>query len=201
MAATLAPTTKLTIFVVGPQRTGKSAVANCIAELSDSLNSTEYHPTQGVRILEFDRKVSIDSKRPSYRSKEVVVSVELWDCGGDPRFYPSWPAVASSAHALLIVTPSDGKQEKELELWHGMFKFLKDPQVLIFAHRLTGEGNTQRDQTKLKLGGTSLGSVQVVSTGMDEVDVIRGEFDRLVVQAYVAWMEQRDREEQSMIGD
>ena len=38
---------KLTVFIVGPSKTGKTCIANYLAELSDSLNYNEYHPTQG----------------------------------------------------------------------------------------------------------------------------------------------------------
>jgi intraflagellar transport protein 22 len=40
---------KIVIFVVGPQKVGKTVLANHLADLSESLQPTEYKPTQGVR--------------------------------------------------------------------------------------------------------------------------------------------------------
>jgi Rab-like protein 5 len=40
---------KITVFLVGPSQTGKTAIANYLADLNESLSS-EYHPTQGVRL-------------------------------------------------------------------------------------------------------------------------------------------------------
>jgi Rab-like protein 5 len=57
--AILVMTTTLTIFVLGPSKTGKSSISNLLADLLESLDSTEYQPTQGVRILEFQRKLKV----------------------------------------------------------------------------------------------------------------------------------------------
>jgi predicted AAA+ superfamily ATPase len=40
---------RIVVFIVGPQRSGKTTVANYLADLTESLSSTDYHPTQGVR--------------------------------------------------------------------------------------------------------------------------------------------------------
>jgi Rab-like protein 5 len=42
---------KVVVFLVGPQKTGKTAISNYLADLSESLDSPEYHPTRGVRLV------------------------------------------------------------------------------------------------------------------------------------------------------
>lgn len=60
---------------------------------TDQLQS-EYIPTAGVRILEFESQVYNGSR-------EVDVEVEMWDCGGGAEYEGCWPAMASG---------TDGKQ-------------------------------------------------------------------------------------------
>lgn len=52
-------------------QTGKSTIANFLSEAIDYTN-TEYRPTLGVRILEFE-----------FNSKGARTEIELWDCSGD----------------------------------------------------------------------------------------------------------------------
>jgi Rab-like protein 5 len=56
-------TTSLTIFVIGPSKSGKTAISNYLGDLSESLETSEYQPTQGVRILEFQRKIFADVRK------------------------------------------------------------------------------------------------------------------------------------------
>ena len=73
---------KLVVFVVGPQEAGKTSLSNHVAELTESLNSTEYHPTKGVRVLEFERSLQADPKK-TQKWKNTQIDVELWDTTGD----------------------------------------------------------------------------------------------------------------------
>ncbi|KAI9206187.1 uncharacterized protein BJ171DRAFT_612770 [Polychytrium aggregatum] len=181
---------KLTIFVVGPPRSGKTALCNYLAELSESLNSSQYHPTEGVRILEFERKIVLDSKKTNSKSKETIVSVELWDCSGDPKFYPCWPAVANTAHGAVILFSPDSKQEKEVETWYNFFSFMKDSQIAVFAHKMM---SPSQKGAKMKLAG-KLSKLNVTSTTLDEQT--KAEFDTVICNAYQAYTENREREEQ-----
>jgi hypothetical protein len=63
--------TTLTIFVLGPSKTGKSTISNILSDLAESLNQ-EYQPTQGVRIIEFQLKIYGDVKK-NQKFKEAVV--------------------------------------------------------------------------------------------------------------------------------
>ncbi|TPX59953.1 hypothetical protein PhCBS80983_g02102 [Powellomyces hirtus] len=100
-------TTKLTTFIVGPPRTGKTCISNHLAELSESLGGagagSAYHPTQGVRILEFDRAIPVNGK-------QVEVACEVWDCSGDSRCVSvayceksKWAERALCVHTNMII--------------------------------------------------------------------------------------------------
>ena len=55
---------------------GKTVIANFLADATES-NGSDYHPTQGVRILQFE------SGNLSVNGQSVKADVELWDCSGD----------------------------------------------------------------------------------------------------------------------
>lgn len=57
---------------------GKTIISNILADIPDYDSSSQYEPTQGVRILE----VEISKSNSSIDSN---VEVELWDCGGSSR--------------------------------------------------------------------------------------------------------------------
>ncbi|TPX38333.1 hypothetical protein SmJEL517_g00329 [Synchytrium microbalum] len=78
---------KLTIFVVGPTQSGKTAIANILADLLEST-SAQYYPTQGVRILEIEKSITVlDGKKG--RAREENIQVELWDTSSDEKLVPS----------------------------------------------------------------------------------------------------------------
>lgn len=66
------------ILIIGPPQSGKSRLANYIADRED-ISSNGYRPTAGVRILEFEKEAPKNPKRPG--SEKVIV--ELWDVSGD----------------------------------------------------------------------------------------------------------------------
>ena len=44
----------LKIIIVGPQKVGKTVIANSLSEFSHTI-SPDYHPTVGVRVLETEK--------------------------------------------------------------------------------------------------------------------------------------------------
>lgn len=60
---------------------GKTTISNYLSEATSS-SSKEYHPTQGVRILEFESEYLDEDK-------SNAVEVELWDCAGSKK-YENW---------------------------------------------------------------------------------------------------------------
>ncbi len=70
------------ILIIGPLQSGKTAVANLLAERSQTdVVSNNYRPTVGVRILEFEKEAPRNPKRPG----QERVMIELWDVSGDPK--------------------------------------------------------------------------------------------------------------------
>lgn len=57
-------------------QSGKTLISNFLAEATDSSGG-EYHPTQGVRILEFESEGENPTNGSTFRAE-----VELWDCSG-----------------------------------------------------------------------------------------------------------------------
>ena len=55
-------------------------MANFLAEATESSGG-EYHPTQGVRVLEFESEGEDPEKGTPFRAE-----VELWDCSGSRRY-------------------------------------------------------------------------------------------------------------------
>ncbi|KAJ3092091.1 Elongation factor 1-gamma [Quaeritorhiza haematococci] len=186
-----AGTKKLTVFVVGPEKSGKTSIANFLADISESLNGTDYHPTQGVRILEFERKISIMDPRKQ-KNKDLEVAIELWDCGGDSKFQNVWPAVSSSANAVIFVYSPDARQEKDLDPWWNHFSFLKETQCAVFAHNIL---NPSQKGNKPRLG-KAFSKMPVIFTSLDhEADQIKVEFDKLIKNAYTAWSDMKEKDE------
>ena len=68
------------ILIIGPMQSGKSTVANFISERSDGPSN--YRPTVGVRILEFEKQAPKNPKRPG----QDKVLIELWDVSGDSKY-------------------------------------------------------------------------------------------------------------------
>ncbi|XP_076658134.1 intraflagellar transport protein 22 homolog isoform X3 [Halictus rubicundus] len=68
----------LKIVVIGPVRSGKTMIANFLADATEI--PYDYHPTQGVRILEFEvQNINVNSKN-------ITKDIELWDCSGDHKY-------------------------------------------------------------------------------------------------------------------
>ncbi|KAJ3075603.1 hypothetical protein HDU98_007585 [Podochytrium sp. JEL0797] len=185
---------KLTIFIVGPPKVGKTAIANYLADLTDSLNGDVYHPTQGVRILEFEKLLS------QSKGKDISIAVEAWDCSGDPSFMSVWPAVASSASAVVFVCTPEKKQDKDLEAWYSMFSFLNPTtQMCIFYNKIGAQGANLVKIPKPKFGKV-LSKIPVYHTNFaDENDTSRSDFETLLFTAYNAHHENREREEHEFV--
>lgn len=79
--------TTFKIAVIGPQRVGKTALCNTLSEFS-SIPSTDYRPTAGCRILEFDKEFTDDQiKNIDFlkRNHMFRLKIQLWDVSGDKR--------------------------------------------------------------------------------------------------------------------
>ena len=119
------------ILIIGPQRCGKTRIANCLSDFEASPNFEQYNQTAGVRILESERVIRVEGR-------SVRQQVEIWDCSGDKKYENCWPAILRDAHGVIMVyDPTVKTHEKDIELWHKAFVHglnLPDSQVMLFSH-------------------------------------------------------------------
>ncbi|KAL5477325.1 hypothetical protein EMCRGX_G024114 [Ephydatia muelleri] len=201
---------KAKILVVGPCEVGKTWIANFLAEATEST-SGDYHPTQGVRILEFES----EGENPS-TGKAFKAEVELWDCSGDKKFENCWPALAKDVNGVLLVySPDNAQKEKELERWRvpifplspvsGPSRYsyfvtqqtLKDSQCLIFGHFKPGIPRTETQPPSSK----KLIAVHHVFTSLeDDPESVRDEFNMFLTTILTNYKDSQDREELQIVG-
>ncbi|XP_024220811.1 intraflagellar transport protein 22 homolog isoform X1 [Bombus impatiens] len=85
----------LKIIVTGPIRSGKTTISNFLADATEI--PYDYHPTKGVRILEFEvQNINVNNKH-------IAKDIELWDCSGDHKFESCWPAIRKDVHGVILV--------------------------------------------------------------------------------------------------
>jgi len=172
-------------------KSGKTVLANFLTESSDI---TEYNPTQGVRILEFE------NPHVTSNAKGTGCEFELWDCGGDPKFESCWPALMKDAHGVVIIFNADLPSHlKEIEMWYSCFvqqQFLQDPRCLLIAHHKPGSGS---DKGHLTLS-PPLSKLKLVHSNLeDDPEEIRLEFIKYLKSIINSVSESRDQEEMSII--
>ena len=114
----------LKIIIVGPQKVGKTVIANSLSEFSHTV-SPDYHPTVGVRILEFEKPYTDEqiANIPVLKKNKVnKVKIELWDMSGDRRFEQEWPAIKYGANGVIIVIDAvNDKYEASIDEWMNNF--------------------------------------------------------------------------------
>ena len=139
------------IIIIGPKKSGKTAIADFLADTSKSKlgnKQKSYQPTSGCRILELD--VGPQS-RP----------IELWDVSGDLKYEHCWPAIMQGLDSskpsgetkdvvksivnqnnvdgvLLVYNPDLASQETEIGLWYDHFvtkaNITKPDACMVFVH-------------------------------------------------------------------
>ena len=81
------------VLLVGPSKSGKSALASYLAGISDgAIPAQAPLPTVGCRILELERNGA---------------PVELWDVSGDQSYENCWPAIKHNADGIIFVYSSE----------------------------------------------------------------------------------------------
>lgn len=88
------------VVVAGPKGSGKSLISNFIAGQTEKISSENYSPTSGVRILEFESKVSHES-----------VNIELWDASGDHSYESCWRTIMADVDAVLLIYNPDAPSQ------------------------------------------------------------------------------------------
>eukprot|EP01041_Mallomonas_annulata_P006652 gene6652-13469_t len=120
----------LKIVIAGPKSTGKTLIGNFLSGQSDKLVAEKYSPTTGVRILEFEIKLS---------GVYDDLNIELWDASGDNAYEGCWRAIMHEADGVVLVyNPDAPGQDQQIGDWFDYFvrkNGLKDEQCIVFAHR------------------------------------------------------------------
>ena len=69
---------RIKVLVIGPKGSGKSTISNFLAGRKHVLTEN-YRPTNGVRILEFEKDAPKNPNIPG----DGKITIELWDVSGD----------------------------------------------------------------------------------------------------------------------
>ena len=94
-------------------QSGKTTICNFLSDATETFGGN-YHPTSGVRIVEFESPISGGGGR-----KQNNVEVEMWDCSGDLKYEACWPAIARDVNGVMFVfNPEQQNFDKELEHWY-----------------------------------------------------------------------------------
>ena len=129
----------LKIVIVGPQKVGKTTIANSLSEFSHTI-SPDYHPTVGVRILETEKTYTeeqVSSISILKKNKLNKVKIEIWDMSGDRRFESTWPSIKYGANGVIIVLDSTNeKYEGIIGEWMSNFCNEIEPEnVTCFSYK------------------------------------------------------------------
>eukprot|EP01012_Entosiphon_sulcatum_P034163 TRINITY_DN43285_c0_g1_i1.p1 TRINITY_DN43285_c0_g1~~TRINITY_DN43285_c0_g1_i1.p1 ORF type:complete len:206 (-),score=44.15 TRINITY_DN43285_c0_g1_i1:50-667(-) len=195
---------RVKILLVGPERAGKSAIANYLAGFRDTPSS-DYKPTVALRIheyeatgLNFNKNTSalMSAKYSTVGSNRA--NVELWDVSGSPRYTSCWPAIMKDVGGIIFVfNPEMKNQERDLENWHQHFAIankVKDQCCLVLAHKST-PGQPQGPKPKLT---KPLMKIKMVETSLEagQEGNFRAEVDRLVEAVVIT---RRETEENQIL--
>ncbi|KAM6048461.1 intraflagellar transport protein 22 homolog [Theristicus caerulescens] len=180
------------VLLVGPRESGKSVLANFISESIEGIGS--YSPTQGVRILEYE-KPNLNGN-----SKGAGCRFELWDCSGDQKFETCWPALMKDSHGVIIIfNPELPSHLKEIEMWYSCFvqqQPLLDSQCLLVAHHKPGSAG---DTENLSLA-SPLNKLKLIHSNLEEdPEDVRMEFMKYFRSIITLINESREREEMLII--
>ncbi|XP_033126788.1 intraflagellar transport protein 22 homolog [Anneissia japonica] len=180
------------VLIIQFQQSGKTVLSNFVAEATD-LAGSEYRPTQGVRILEFE-SASLESDGQS-----STLDVELWDCSGDTKFDECWPSIMTNVNGVLLVYNHDQPNHAtDLEMWFTTFvaqQGLKESQCLVINN--CKPSTSERRKTQLSPAVSKLTHVNV---NLEEnAEGARKEFQMFLGQLRGALSAKRDQEELSII--
>ena len=105
------------ILVIGPPKTGKTSIANILADMAEGPTA-QYKPTIALRIVEFEKEPPVSTKK-IFSGK---VLVELWDVSGDTIYEKCWPAILKGTQGIIFCyDPSSPSVEKDVEFFVNNF--------------------------------------------------------------------------------
>lgn len=159
------------IGFVGPQSVGKTVLAEYYTELTPNPNF-EYKPTQGLRILETERKVP---------GLDAPVQVQVWDISGDPQYETYLGRLSVQLDGVAIVCAGTDPRlaqtcRKYYQLVVDEDRVGKHGHVICLLHK---PGQPVQDDVYIE--DKQLASIPVFRTSMDgDKDIIYQSIDSLV---------------------
>ncbi|XP_077995703.1 intraflagellar transport protein 22 homolog [Glandiceps talaboti] len=183
---------KAKILVLGPCESGKTTISNFLADATETSGG-EYHPTQGVRILEFE------SNGLNVAGRSVTAEVELWDCSGNQKFETCWSAfMKDTSGVVLVYNPDQSNHDKQLDMWYNTFVSnlgIRDSQCIVFAHHKPSTSN----QNTVQLSSSMSKVMHVHSNLEDDADGVRRDFGNYLSKLFTQLSDKREQEELSII--
>uniref|UniRef100_A0A7S1IVR6 Uncharacterized protein n=1 Tax=Eutreptiella gymnastica TaxID=73025 RepID=A0A7S1IVR6_9EUGL len=195
---------KVKILVLGPERSGKTAIVNHVSGFKET--TSDYKPTVALRIVEYEasglnfNKSANPSIANRYSGGTSKASVELWDVSGHVRYQSCWPAIMKDANGILfVVNPEMKNCEKELENWHKSFvgpTRIRDACLLCFGHRQGTQNKSTMPQQKPKLP-KQFAKIKFCETSLEYgSDDFKADLDRLVENIVIT---RREAEENQIL--
>ncbi|GLH03994.1 Intraflagellar transport protein 22 [Gryllus bimaculatus] len=171
---------------------GKTTVANFLSDATENLGG-DYHPTQGVRILEFE------VQSLNVNNKHVKAEIELWDCSGDHKFETCWPAFQRDTQGVVFVyNPIVADHARELELLYNYYVTQTD---LTSKHSLVlAVSKSEKDgKPAAKLSSTFSRVMQVATNVEENGNRLRVEFNNFLVNVLGGLRDRNEQEELNII--
>ncbi|XP_066995626.2 intraflagellar transport protein 22 homolog [Anabrus simplex] len=156
---------KLKIVFVGPAGSGKTTIANFLADMPENIGAGAYRPTQGVRILEYETLVGVGTEAPT------KTQIELWDCGSNQKYDMCWPAIQNEAHGICFIidaaNPSDIPEVEKLFNILVIQTGLNRNRCMLIAHH---KKSIDREMKHLSRLGSSFPQVYTIHANVEEND-------------------------------
>ena len=162
---------ELKIVIAGPCSSGKTEMANIIAEHTKGfMGNTE--PTVGLRVLDFPKTIEINQMK-----QEIVI--QLWDMSG----YDKKQSASLEKYATKI-----GKD-------------LGTKQILVVAHKLGASGENEEKVSRPKLPKGLESVRIVAADVKENFDAFIGTFETFSAQLYQIKLKKIEEKEKQMLGE
>lgn len=206
---------KAKVLVVGPPKTGKTVISNFLSDATENIG-TEYRPTKGVRIVEFEKR------NLTIKGRRINAEVELWDCGSSGNVESCWPIFGEDVNGLLFVFNQElemsgdstaaqlsseaTSHQKHLEKLYNHFvrqEGVRDSQCLVVNQRKPKSGDDDDeayDGSSLKkkevLIPDRMRGIPFVEADLhSDADGIKNEFDEFISRILHVIADNREKEE------
>lgn len=135
----------------------------------------------------------------SNRSEKT--EIQLWDCSGDMKYEPCWPALSDETNGVVFVfNPRDGSHAKELNQWYTHFvqqTGLREECCMVVANKFDNEyTSSSKGESKLS---NLFDNMNVVGANFEEEsEGFRNEFKKFV-QKVADYSKSKQEQEEKMI--